>query len=208
MMRYKEYSGLRFLRRVFYDLLLKRLLAKAERFLDVGCGRGEFLLSCINNEKICIGVDIDIKQIDKMVKEYINSSGGAIVVADMFHMPFKNDSFHVIFYSHVIEHVSVRDAVKILNSFCKIARIIIIITPSYHRNFWTPGHITPYTMKILNKVMILSGFDPLLVTYDKAFILNLPSQIFENRLIKDFLNNIPISRVKLNLIAIGISRCK
>jgi cyclopropane fatty-acyl-phospholipid synthase-like methyltransferase len=72
MMRYKEYSGLRFLRRVFYDLLLKRLLAKAERFLDVGCGRGEFLLSCINNEKICIGVDIDIKQIDKMVKEYIN----------------------------------------------------------------------------------------------------------------------------------------
>jgi len=165
------------------------------------------LLSCINNEKICVGVDIDIK-IDKMVKEHINSSDGAIVVADMFHLPFRDDSFHVIFYSHVIEHVSARDAVKILNSFCKIARLLIIITPSYHRNFWTPGHITPYTMKILNKIMILSGFDPLLVTYDKALILNLPSQIFEKRLIKNFLNNIPISRIKLNLIAIGISRCK
>jgi len=207
MMIYKENSGLRFLRKLFYNLLLNRLFDNAERFLDVGCGRGEFLLSCINNEKICVGVDIDIK-IDKIVKEHINSSDGAIVVADMFHLPFRDDSFHVIFYSHVIEHVSARDAVKILNSFCKIARLLIIITPSYHRNFWTPGHITPYTMKILNKVMILSGFDPLLVTYDKALILDLPSQIFEKRLIKNFLNNIPISRIKLNLIAIGISRCK
>jgi len=196
----------RFLRRMFYDLLLEKLFTKAKRVLDVGCGEGEFLNSCVAHRKICVGMDINIKLMLKIAKKYQNITEIAIIVADMFHMPFRARSFDVIFYSHVIEHVTVREAIQILSQFSKIACIVVIITPSYHRSFWTPGHITPYTMKTSAKVLTLAGFRPLLITYDKAFILNLPPQVFErNRLIVSLFNNMPMSFMKLNLLAIGIS---
>lgn len=192
---------------VFYRLLLKRLFAKASRVLDVGCGEGEFLSSCVVHGKICVGMDNNIELMLKMAEKVSGIAEMAIVVADMFYMPFRDKSFDVIFYSHVIEHVTVRETIQILSHFSRIACTVVIITPSYHRSFWTPGHTTPYTMKTLAKVLTLAGFHPLLITYDKAFILNLPSQVFErNGLLVSLLNNIPISRVKLNLLAIGISR--
>ena len=206
MKAYRKKSRFRFLRKVFYSLLLKKLFTKAKRILDVGCGEGEFLSSCVAYKKICVGMDINIELMLKVAKKYQNTTEMAIIVVDMFHMPFKDKSFDMIFYSHVIEHVTAREAIQILSQFSKIASIVVIITPSYHRSFWTPGHITPYTMKTLAKVLALAGFRPLLITYDKAFILNLSPQVFErNRLLVSLLNNIPISCVKLNLLAIGIS---
>jgi ubiquinone/menaquinone biosynthesis C-methylase UbiE len=206
MKAHRKKSRFRFLRKLFYSLLLKKLFTKAKRVLDVGCGEGEFLSSCVAHKKICVGMDINIELMLKVAKKYQNTTEMVIIIADMFHMPFKDKSFDMIFYSHVIEHVTVREAIQILSQFSKIASIVVIITPSYHRSFWTPGHITPYTMKTLAKVLALAGFRPLLITYDKAFILNLPPQVFErNRLLVSLLNNIPISRVRLNLLAIGIS---
>jgi ubiquinone/menaquinone biosynthesis C-methylase UbiE len=206
MKAYRKKSRFRFLRKLFYSLLLKKLFTKAKRVLDVGCGEGEFLSSCVAHKKTCVGMDINIELMLKVAKKYQNTTEMIIIVADMSHMPFKDKSFDMIFYSHVIEHVTVREAIQILSQFSKIASIVVIITPSYHRSFWTPGHITPYTMKTLAKVLALAGFRPLLITYDKAFILDLPPQVFErNRLLVSLLNNIPISRVRLNLLAIGIS---
>jgi len=197
----------RFLRRLFYSLLLKKLFTKVKRVLDVGCGEGEFLSSCVAHKKICVGMDIDIELVLKVTRKHRNMTEMAIIVADMFHMPFRAKSFDAIFYSHVIEHITVREAIQILSQFGRIANIVVIITPSYHRSFWTPGHITPYTMKTLAKVLTLAGFHPLLITYDKAFILNLSSHMFErSRLLVRLLNNIPISFAKLNLLAVGISR--
>jgi 2-polyprenyl-3-methyl-5-hydroxy-6-metoxy-1,4-benzoquinol methylase len=203
---HKKKLRFRLLRRLFYSLLLKKFFAKAKRILDVGCGEGEFLSSYATHKKVCIGLDINIELTLKVAKKYQNMAEIAVIVTDMFHMPFRAKSFDVIFYSHVIEHVTVREAIQILSQFSKIASIVVIITPSYHRSFWTPGHITPYTMKTLAKILTLAGFHPLLVTYDKAFILNLPPQVLErNKLIASLLNNIPISFAKLNLLAIGAS---
>jgi ubiquinone/menaquinone biosynthesis C-methylase UbiE len=160
MKAHRKKSRFRFLRKLFYSLLLKKLFTKAKRVLDVGYGEGEFLSSCVAHKKICVGMDINIELALKVTKKYQNITEMAIIVADMLHMPFRAKSFDVIFYSHVIEHVTVREAVQILSQFSRIASIVVIITPSYHRSFWTPGHITPYTMKTLAKLLTLAGFCP------------------------------------------------
>lgn len=192
---------MRFLRKIFYFKLLKSLLAKADKILDVGCGIGEFVQVAQNAGKSCVGVDVNLKSLTEAKQR---STFADYIHASMFYLPFRNHSFDAIFFSHVIEHVPISEAIPLLRTFREIGKLLVIITPSYHRGFWTPGHIVAYTPKVLEKVMKLAGYETLLVTYDKAFMLNVHANLFPSTLVK-ILNNIPIMRVKVNLLAIGIS---
>jgi len=191
-----------FLRKFFYFKLLKTLFRSANSVLDVGCGRGEFIEVAQAFRKKCVGVDIDLKAIFEAKRS--ENGYGCYIVADMFKLPFRDLSFDAIFFSHVIEHVTVKEAVSLLRTFRKLSRLLIVVTPSYHRLFWTPGHVTAYTPKTLEKVLKIAGYRVLLVTYDKAFMLNILMKLIPPFLIK-ILNMFPIAQFKVNLIAVGIN---
>jgi len=191
-------SKFRFLRKVFYTKLIKSLLKEAKIVLDVGCGRGEFVETCSRWKKFCIGLDIQLTfpSID------YNSVYVEYVQADMFHLPFRSNAVDVIIFSRVIEHISVSEAISFLRSFNRLSNTIIVITPSYHRAFWSPGHVTPYTLKTIRRVLELANYKPMIITYDKAFILNIPLKFFPELIVK-FLNLTPVARLKVNILAVG-----
>jgi len=192
-----------FLRKFFYIKLLKTLFRSANSILDVGCGRGEFIEVAQAFRKKCVGVDLDFKAILE-AKKRLENGYTSLVLADMFKLPFRDLSFDAIFFSHVIEHVTVGEAVSLLRGFRRLSKLLVVVTPSYHRHFWTPGHVTAYTPKTLEKVLKMAGYRVLLVTYDKAFMLNTPMKLIPPFLVK-ILNMFPIAQFKVNLIAVGIN---
>jgi len=121
----------------------------------------------------------------------------------MFNLPFRSKAFVAVFFSHVIEHVKPREAVSLLKDFGRISSLLVVVTPSYHRHFWTPGHVVTYTPETLERVLHTACFKVLLLTLDKAFVINLAPHLLPKFLIK-ILNLIPIPQVKVNLLAIGI----
>lgn len=192
-------SRFRFLRRVFYIKLVKSLLKEAKVILDVGCGVGEFVEVCSRWKKFCIGLDIQPNFLNTRSR---NSMYVEYVQADMFHLPFRSNAADAIMFSHVIEHITVLEAISLLKSFKEVGVVMIIVTPSYHRTFWSPGHVTPYTIKTIKRVMELAGYKSIIVNYDKAFVLSIPLKLFPELIVK-LLNLIPIARLKANILAVG-----
>jgi len=76
---------------------------------------------------------------------------------------------------------------------------LVVVAPSYHRHFWTPGHVTAYMPKTLEKVLEIAGYRVL-----KAFMLTTPMMLIPPFLV-EILNMFPIAQFKVNLIAVGIN---
>ncbi len=100
--------------------------------------------------------------------------------------------------------MTVSEAVFLLKISKMLSNLLIVITPPYHRSFWTSGHDVAYTPKTLKKVLKLAGYKVILITYDKASMLYIGNmKLFPSILLK-ILNIIPIARIKVNLLAVGI----
>jgi len=80
-----------------------------------------------------------------------------------------------------------------------IRRKLIVITPSLHQDFWTPGHVTAYSKDKLVHVLKRAGFYINRCFYDKCFILKLPES---NILVKIF-NVMPFIWLRMNIMAVA-----
>ena len=115
----------------------KKLGKKRIRVLDIGCGRGEILL-LVNKELKEYNVDsvgIDISEAAvKIAKEH-----GEVVQCDCCKLPFRNGVFHIITCLEVIEHLSEKQQLHLLNEVFRIIEInglFLITTPNkYWRIF-------------------------------------------------------------------------
>ncbi len=102
-------------------------LSKDNRILDLGCGEGYIGDMLLN--KIDIGLDISLDEVAKAkdLPAYKN-----VAVADINNLPFKNDSFDVIFSNSVIEHI--KGIENILHEIARVLRdkgMFIFTVPSH-----------------------------------------------------------------------------
>jgi SAM-dependent methyltransferase len=80
--------------------LINKHFDKSSILLDLGCAEGRIGEILFNN--IAVGLDIEMNQaqVASKIKNY-----RSVVLADARNMPFKNDSFDIIFSNSVIEHI-------------------------------------------------------------------------------------------------------
>lgn len=105
------------------------------RVLDVGCGsrpRGD--------------VNVDLRSPKYAAPRHFTLHPKKIrnfVLADVQHLPFQDETFHLVFSSHVIEHVE--NPVLMLKEIIRVAKDLAIIKcphrcnreqSKYHRNFF------------------------------------------------------------------------
>jgi 2-polyprenyl-3-methyl-5-hydroxy-6-metoxy-1,4-benzoquinol methylase/uncharacterized protein YbaR (Trm112 family) len=90
--------------RRLHQVIIKRLPKNAQLILDVGCGSGWVAKHFLAEGKKVISVDISIKNSTQVLKENPHENHAA-VVADVYHLPFKKNSFDVIIASEIMEHV-------------------------------------------------------------------------------------------------------
>jgi len=136
----------------------------ATAVLDLGCGSGEFLQLLKSKGIRGYGVDSDSKMIQDCKRQGLN-----VIEADAFSFLEKNRrKFDGIFCSHLLEHMPVKDSLKLL-SLCRKPLtkhgIILVCTPNPSSlpmqlyEYWRdPTHVRMYPQELLQFLLHFTGY--------------------------------------------------
>jgi|SRR3989338_5113609 len=133
------------------------------KFLEAGCGRGEFL----NNFK---NLDLDVSGVDISSEAPGFQPEIPIKVCDIENerLPFPDETFDVIYSKSLIEHFYyperyMREAYRIL----KPGGMLLTLVPDWESNYKTYfddyTHRTPFTIISLNDIYKIYGFEKIRV---------------------------------------------
>ncbi len=115
-----------------YDDLLKTLVYKFDNpnVLDIGCGRGEWLEKCIENDLDSVGIDSDEQMIN-----FCLDNGLKVEKGDLFQvLPLiPSSTYTLVSCFHVIEHLTSDQIFILFSEIYRILKddgIVLIETPS------------------------------------------------------------------------------
>jgi len=91
------------------------------KVLEAGCGSGKSLKFFENS----FGLD-NSKEAIKISKRYSKN----LVVGDIMKLPFKENSFDIVFNQGVMEHFNSLESDQILKEFKRVGRKVLIFVPS------------------------------------------------------------------------------
>ena len=164
---------------VFYDGFLQEIISRFPqcKLLDIGCGRGEWLIKCTDLGINSIGIDNNESMLDICLEKGLNIKyGEALEILKTC----ENNSFHIISSFHFIEHISFEMFLEILDQ-CKRILVpggaLIFETPSIDnilvslKDFYLdPTHLTHFHPETV--IFALNYFE---FTDSKYFLINAPS---------------------------------
>jgi len=142
------------------------------KILDLGCGDGANLRWLANFSNDLYGTDYNFLRLVRaeknMEKEGIHVK---IFLTEIMALPFEENSFDIVFFNHVIEHIN--DDLQALRNIYKITKkggLVIIGTPNEGAFFWKfaysieprikrqTDHVNFYTAKSFTKLAQKAGF--------------------------------------------------
>lgn len=97
------------------------------RVLDIGCGRGELILHTANFNAMGVGIDFSAQALgiakDALLKKAPQIKNNVCFIkADCSFLPFREDTFDIIFLSDIVEHLTPKDLDKTLSCVHKIIK--------------------------------------------------------------------------------------
>ena len=127
------------------DLEVLEYLKGCKRILDVGCGKGRFMLKSPDRIE---GIDIDEGNVVECKKE-----GLKVRVGDVLDLPYEDSSFDCVHTSHVIEHFFPKDLYRALGEMDRVLKsggILVIRSPCAYDGFWGEiDHVRPYPARTI-----------------------------------------------------------
>lgn len=162
------------LEQVSLSLLRRSIIRQIPRntrfLLDVGCGCAYIAKHFINSGTRVVSLDVAQANVEKALKKY-PSDNHAAVVADVFALPFKENTFDCIVASEIIEHtVDPHAFVEALKRVLKPGGTLIISTPykekieyslCIHCNCKTPknAHLHSFDKNNMRSLHSMSGLE-------------------------------------------------
>lgn len=154
-----------------YEKIFKKHISKKTNLLEVGCGTSTTSLYLCPKINSFVGADISDKALELSRKKahVLGIKNAKFMKGDCFNLPFKNNSFDVVWSQGLLEHFSKPE--KILEEkarVCKTDGYIITSVPgtwTYHqiwyiltrpkllRRFWPWTEQTFYSKKMLNALI-------------------------------------------------------
>lgn len=113
-------------------LRLKYYAKIANKILECGCGAGATLKLAWHPKADFIGIDISRYAIKKGKSDLKGRKNVQLVVADVSKLPFKSNSFDLVYSAYVIEHVL--DAHKMVDEMIRVVKKggnFLVIAPNY-----------------------------------------------------------------------------
>jgi ubiquinone/menaquinone biosynthesis C-methylase UbiE len=75
------------------------------RLLEIGCGMGTDLLQFARGGACCVGIDLTPRSIEITRHRFrLYNAGGAFMISDGEHLPFRDESFDVVYSNGVLHH--------------------------------------------------------------------------------------------------------
>jgi len=108
---------------------IKRLAKTSSSILEVGCGEGTKLVSVVSKGQKGVGVDISKTAINLAKKQYPHLT---FVCSNAESLPFKDNSFNLVFSAFVLEH-TVRPE-KVISEMIRVLKpngILALVAPNY-----------------------------------------------------------------------------
>ncbi len=147
------------------DMLLRRIPKATRLLLDVGCGSAFVARYFQYTDCHVVSLDVARANAEKAVSKY-STKNHAAVVADVFDLPFSENTFDCIVASEIIEHTV--DPKKFMEALLKVLKpggILILSTPyrekieyslCVHCNQPTPknAHLHTFDKEILKKLIL------------------------------------------------------
>ena len=147
-----------------YPGLLARYLFRrfgmksGDRFLEIGCGRGEFLRGFIECGVDGFGVDRS-----RVAERYCSDAHLSFVDLEKDSLPYQNDSFDVVYSKSVIEHFYYPE--KIFQEIYRVLKpggLAVTLCPDWEYNyriyFEDFTHRTPFMQSSLHDIQAMHGF--------------------------------------------------
>lgn len=97
--------------------------------IEVGCGSGEGMAQFEKSELKAMGIDISLEAL-KLARK---TSNAALLGADGFHLPFKDETFFLSYNSGVIEHFDYPKDLALLVEMARITKsggFVLVIVPN------------------------------------------------------------------------------
>ncbi|MEX0910850.1 MAG: methyltransferase domain-containing protein, partial [Nitrosopumilaceae archaeon] len=140
--------------------------------LDMGCGDGVNLRWLSKYSQNLLAIDYNLLRL-RRTRQLMRTLkvSAKLFLADIFYIPFANDSFDLIFFNHVIEHLN--DDFLALKNIYRITKkggIVILGTPnegalSWGFAYWIEpmtrkktDHVHFYTAKSISELALKAGF--------------------------------------------------
>lgn len=162
-----EYSETDYPQRLCNYIAKKYLngFAEGASLLDIGCGKGSYLLGFSR-------LHFKVTGLDKTPHKPAVLAGAEIKECDLGHgsFPFNDDSFQIVFLKSVIEHVGNTDAfLREIYRVLDPSGLAIILTPAWesqYRFFFNDyTHVKPFTRKGMQNALRINGFQSVKVEY-------------------------------------------
>lgn len=180
----------------FYGSLfdaVKKSLSETLKFLDIGCGRGEFL----ELAKVC-GFEVEGVEINRIYVEICQNKGFKVYHTDglSFLKNTPDEQYHIISLIHVIEHLKFEYLLELLSEVYRVLKpggILILETPNIKNpivgfyNFWLdPTHKRPVHEELIKFMGKKVGF-----SYIEVMGINAEPLNTETNLADIFFNSAP-----------------
>jgi SAM-dependent methyltransferase len=104
------------------------------RLLEIGCGMGTDLLQFSRGGARCVGIDLTPRSIEITQHRFkLYGADGVFMISDGEHLPFRNESFDVVYSNGVLHHTpdtegAIREVHRVLRPG-GVAKVML-----YHRN--------------------------------------------------------------------------
>jgi SAM-dependent methyltransferase len=159
-------------RRRYVEQVLRREFAKrgwqkAERILDLGCGDGNNLHWLAPFAERLYGSDYNLA---RLARAQTRSTGATLFLADLLNYPAFDNSFDVIFFNHVIEHIPDDGAaLAMVQRILKPGGLLVLGAPNEGSWWWqlayrrapdilaTTDHVHFYTAQTIGEKMKAAG---------------------------------------------------
>jgi len=144
------------LARYLYD---RYAMQAGQRFLDIGCGRGEFLCGFIDCGVKGYGVDCS-----RAAEKYCPEAELSTADLENDDLPYEDGFFDVVYSKSVIEHFYyperlIREIYRVL----KPGGLVITLCPDWELNyriyFEDYTHRTPFMSSSLRDIQLIQGFE-------------------------------------------------
>ena len=176
---------------------------KTDRILDIGCGIGDFLSYCKENEWEVYGIEPNEK-----AREFAQNKIKKNIFETIGPNTCEKEKFRLITLWHVLEHIHELDQqLNEIRSNLKIDGKLVIAVPNfesydakYYNEFWAaydvPRHLYHFNRKAVIKLMDNHGFklvDEKAMFWDAYYVAILSEKYRKSSMLKGLLNAIVIA---------------